>query len=176
MDWLYLNLKYFTADQQSSIIQNIDEDAFSSLDSDTQSNIKYLFTQIHSGIPKKTLDTFYKTVLKTVLKKEKLYLEIVNEGESFYINVEKDAGEYNDQNILVRDYLTGQSLTPLDQAPVSVGIDRMLVNDLKLNEGEFYKLNILLEVPDSGQASGDAQTLVGELWLVVESDIDTDGT
>lgn len=175
MNWLFLNLKFFTDDQQALLIEHVTESAFSSLSEQTQKDIKYLFTRLSSSVPVLTRSEIFDSIISLVLRDKKFFIVNLDEGASPKLQVEKVVDDYSGLKIVVRESITGESVGPLDQDPVNTGLDIIRLSDLELQGNQIYKLNILLELPVNGIATGDAEDLIAEVYAIVNEDIDTDG-
>lgn len=175
MNWLFLNLKYFTDDQQSFLIEHLTEDVFLSLEEETQKKIKYLFTKLNTSIPPVVIGEIYDALMKLVLDDEPMFILRSNEGGSFTLIVTKETGTYSSKKIVAREFVSGDLLTTPNLSANDNSPDYLEFFDLPLRGESVYKIEFLLEIEAAGVASGDADSLAGEAFLIVDSDIDSDG-
>jgi hypothetical protein len=101
----------------------------------------------------------------------------VNSGENFSIRIELEEGrDFSNYVLTIRRADTNALLSPSDTAGgsyQSAPVQNAYINNLNLPVGEFFKTHVLVENTDgSGEANGDAVTLLTNAWLLVTDSID----
>ena len=102
----------------------------------------------------------------------------VAEGESYCLDLTISEGEdFTGKFLTARNSEDGSLLSPdniAGDSQVNAPVQSIPINDLALTSGIFYKLNYLVETDSgSGTASGNAETLLTEAFLIVTPDIDS---
>lgn len=165
MDWLNINLRYFTPEQRVKLVTTVTEEKFNALTEDTKTNIKYLFSRIDKTTETSVLNNIYDCVTYAMFYGEPVRVYRVNQGENFTLVIEpKPEDDYTGFDIVARDNNTN---TILAQIPGSDEPEQPLAFiNLDLEAGGFYKVRIQLE------DSGDGISLLDSIYLIVNLNID----
>jgi len=165
MDWLNINLRYFTPEQRVKLVTTVTEDKFNALNESTKTDIKYLFSRINSLTQRGVLNNIFDCITYAMFYGEPVRVYRVNEGEDFTLVIEPDPeDDYTGYDIVAIDNETNDILaqatgTSLYEQPLEF-------EDLPLEAGGFYKIRIQLE-----QASV-AISLLDSIYLIVNLKID----
>jgi hypothetical protein len=173
---IFSALKHFSSDEQAYLQQLIGSNSCTAIN-DRQ---EYILLKIWKSVDE-TISPYSKELLIDLA--EKLYVEhdvptfhIAHRGENIIVDIllnEND--DFTNSILLARDNENKTALSADDLAGTSAPKQSVILVDIDLTESAFYKILLVLEAPDiDGNASGNVEALINEIYLYIADDVDSD--
>lgn len=167
-------LQYFSEGEQDYLLEMAD---FSDLKLNDEE--RYILLKIMQTFDDNTVqakkDYLIDIFEKIFVRENPPSFYIANQGEDFTLTVRlRKSDDFTGTILLIRNTEDGSALSDIGLQGTSDSEQTIDITDLSLSPDNFYKLNVLTEAPNGQtEASGDALSLLDQIYLYVGENIDT---